>query len=136
MSKTPRYVDRLRAGHGYDDEHRAVLRALQQAQRDRRNRVDGYWIAESDPGAANHAITMTVPRKRISWAVLATDGVSNVIDHNGYNWLAIARADAKRLARLLDALHEWEATVDPDGQRLPRAKQHDDKTLAAVASIW
>lgn len=131
-----RYVDRLRAGHGYDDEHRAILSALQQAQRHHRNQIDGYWIAESDPHAASNAITMTVPRNRISWAVLATDGASNVIDYNGHKWPAIAHTDARNLVQLLDSLHEWEATTDPDGQRLPRAKRHDDKTLAAVASVW
>jgi hypothetical protein len=29
-------------------------------------------------------------------------------------------------------LRHWEANVDPNGQQLPKAKRHDDKSIAAI----
>jgi hypothetical protein len=40
------------------------------------------------------------------------------------------------LAALLGSADRWEAETDPDGQVLPRAKRHDDKTIAAVFALW
>lgn len=131
-----RYRDRLRAGNGYDDEHRAALVTLQRAQQAARNRVGGYWIAEADPDAAHHGLTATLPRSAIVWAVLATDGAADYIDHAGLDWRAIADQDADQLAALLERATVWETTTDPDGQELPRAKRHDDKTVAAIPAVW
>jgi hypothetical protein len=131
-----RYLERLRAGHGYDDAHRAALAELQQAQRHARNVEGGYWIAETDPSAAHHARTLTLDRATIEWAVLATDGAADVLRHLGKDdWPTIARLDDTALAALLADLHEWEAQHDPDGEHLPRAKRHDDKTIAAVSEV-
>ena len=129
-------MSRLRAGHGYDEQHRAALAALQCAQRHACNRPDGYWIAEADPDAADHGFTLYVPAAAITWAVLATDGAADLIDHTGHAWPDIAHADADQLAALLTQLDEWEDRTDPDGRSLPRAKRHDDKTLVAISSIW
>lgn len=131
-----RYVERLRAGHGYDDEHRAALVVLQTAQRAARNTPDGHWIAEANPTAAQHGITRTVPAAAITWAVLATDGAADLIDHLGPTWPDVAHTDADELAELLERLHEWEAITDPDGRHLPRSKRHDDKTIVAVPAVW
>lgn len=127
------YVNRLRSGHGYDAHHRTALRAMQQAQRGYRNTEAGYWIAETNPDAAGHALARTVTEDELTWAVLATDGVTEVLEHLAKpDWARIARYDGTRLAELLRRIHQWEETRDPDGRRLPRAKQHDDKTIAAV----
>lgn len=126
-----KYRGELASGAGYTDEHRAALAALQYAQRTHRNLPGGYWIAETDPGAAHHALTATVPAARIAWAVLATDGAANVIDYRGQpTWHEIAEHNSDQLRALLERAHEWEAATDPDGQLLPRAKRHDDKTIA------
>jgi hypothetical protein len=37
---------------------------------------------------------------------------------------------------MLTAWQDWERNHDPSGHRFPRAKRHDDKTIAAVASVW
>ena len=129
------YVARLRAGHGFDNEHRAALITLQRAQRAARNTTEGFWIAEADPEAAHHAVERTVPADHIGWAVLATDGAADYIDHTSQSWPRIARYDSQRLAALLDSAGRWEAEMDPDGQELPRAKRHDDKTIAAVPTL-
>ena len=130
------YTRRLRAGHGYDDGHLAAMVALQRAQRAVRNRPGGYWIAEVEPGAAFHGVTATLAPHQIGWAVLATDGAADLLDHAGHDWSAVAQRDSEQLAALLRKLDEWEATADPDGRDLPRPKRHDDKTIAAIASLW
>lgn len=127
-----RYMSRLSAGHGYDAEHHARLVALQLAQRDARNRAGGYWIAEADPGAARHAIAQTLDSGALCWAVLATDGAADYIEHTHRGWRHIAQYDSRQLATLLDHIQHWESTEDPTGSKLPRAKRHDDKTIAAV----
>jgi hypothetical protein len=126
------YRERLRAGGGYDPAHRALLRRLQRQQRQHRNRPDGYWIAEKDPAAAGHARTLTLPASTC-WAVLATDGAVTTARHLGLDdWQAIADYDPAELTRLLQRCHDWEEHTDPGGQLLPRARQHDDKTIASV----
>jgi hypothetical protein len=130
------YVARLRAGHGFDNEHRTALIALQRAQRGARNTPEGYWIAEANPEAARHAVERTVAADHIGWAVLATDGAADYIDHTGQSWLRIALYDSEQLDALLGSAASWEAESDPDGQALPRAKRHDDKTIAAVSTLW
>jgi hypothetical protein len=129
-----RYRARLRAGSGYDERHRELLRELQREQRRHHNRANGYWIAETDPTAADRALVATVPRAHACWAVLATDGAFGPLAHLGDPpWSEIAALDADGLRRLLARCHAWERDQDPDGRLLPRAKRHDDKTLAAVS---
>jgi hypothetical protein len=130
-----RYVSQLRAGRGYGAEHRAALVTLQQEQRRQRNLDAGYWIAEAEPVAARHGIAASVPVSAVEWAVLATDGASDFIDHTGESWADIAGYNAEQLSTLLARIHDWESGTDPDGRHLPRAKRHDDKTLAAVRDI-
>jgi hypothetical protein len=131
-----RYVARLLEGHGFDDDHRAALIALQRAERVARNTPDGYWIAEAEPEAAYHAVTRTVPPRDITWAALASDGAADYIDHVGLGWHDIAWRNAEQLATLLADAATWESDVDPDGRQLPRAKRHDDKTLAVIPTLW
>jgi len=126
-----KYRERLRAGHGFDDTHAALLGDIQRAERAARNRPDGYWIAEADPTAAEHAVVRRYPVDEIEWCVLATDGAQRPYDHRGGDWSALP-ADAHQLRHCLDQLHEWEAHCDPDGRLLPRSKRHDDKTLV----VW
>ena len=133
LPEQSRYRERLAAGGGYDDAHRALLRALQRGQRKHRNRPGGYWIAETAPVAARQARTLTLPASATSWIVLATDGAVNTVRHLGLDdWQAVARYAPAELARLLQRCHDWEARTDPGGQRFPRAKRHDDKTIASV----
>lgn len=123
------YRSRLKAGCGYDDEHRQLLARLQERQAEHRNRESGFWIAEADPRAASHALTASV---RTRWAVLATDGAYRPMDHLGLsNWELLNRSDAPALEALLRMCHEWEQS-DPEGQQLPRPKPHDDKTIGVL----
>ncbi|MEQ3550914.1 hypothetical protein WIS52_10555 [Pseudonocardia nematodicida] len=131
------YVDALRAGRGYTALHRRILVQLQQEQQRHRNRPGGYWIAEANPDAAHHGVTRAVPREEISWAVLGTDGATDLLtDRADTAWPHIAAYDDAQLQDLLVRLHRWERDADPNGQRLPRAKRHDDKTLAAITVTY
>jgi hypothetical protein len=96
------YRARLAAGHGYDDEHRRLLAALQHRQRKARNKPGGYWIAEADPIAARHALTRSRPWDAERRAILATDGAAM----HGANaeWPRIAELDQREV---LDLLHSW-----------------------------
>ncbi|MFE6647705.1 hypothetical protein ACFVJS_14145 [Nocardioides sp. NPDC057772] len=126
------YRTRLVSGHGYDDEHRRILADLQTQQLQHRNRTGGYWIAETDPAAAEHALTRHLSPDEAPWCVLATDGAYKPMEHLGLDdWPTVASSGSNDLAALLRRCQEWEST-DGRGQQLPRAKRHDDKTLVAV----
>ncbi|MDV6011110.1 hypothetical protein F8178_01210 [Haloechinothrix sp. LS1_15] len=128
-----RYRERLAAGHGYDSEHTALLRELQEQQAARRNQPGGYWIAEADPVAAEHALVASHPVSTAPWAVLLTDGAYTTMDHLGLDdWPHLVHSDTGKLADMLHHCEAWEAHGDPDAGELPRAKRHDDKSLAAV----
>lgn len=137
LPESRRYRDRLRDGSGYDDKHRTLLRRLQEHQRACRNIDGGYWIAEANPAAACHAVTVTLGVHDLSWAVLATDGITNPLTHLGRaDWATVAAKSDRQLAGLLAAAHRWEREDDPTGRTFPRAKRHDDKTIAVVPSVW
>jgi hypothetical protein len=136
LDEQARYVGRLRDGNGFDRHHRAALVALQRAQRAARNVPTGYWIAEADPAAAHHALTRTLRPGDITWAVLATDGAAEFIDHVDLAWSGVARCNGEQLAALLQRADDWESEVDRDGRLLPRPKRHDDKTIAVIPDLW
>jgi hypothetical protein len=127
------YHDRLAAGGGYDDGHRALLRELVGEQRRHRNHPDGYWIAEATPIAAGQALVRSWPKRTVTTAVLATDGVSRGIGRAVPDWpAALALVDELGVDALLDAVRAPER-ADPDGRRWPRAKPYDDQALIVVS---
>jgi len=137
LSESCRYRTRLREGTGYDAEHQALLKAMQERQRASRNTRGGYWIAEADPSAAYYGLALELTPRELSWAVLATDGITQPLMHAGQpDWPTIAAQSPDQLADMLAIWHDWERTRDPSGYRFPRAKRHDDKAIAAIASVW
>lgn len=127
------YRERLSAGSGYDDRHRKVLRELQEQQAAHRNQQDGYWIAEANENAAQYALLQRYQIEEVPWLILASDGAYNTMNHLGLNdWSQVAHMCTKELDNLLQHCQTWEFKSDPDGKALPRAKRHDDKSLAAV----
>jgi hypothetical protein len=126
------YHDRLARGGGYDDGHRALLRALVDEQQRHRNRPDGYWIAEASPTAARQAIIRSWPTGAVSTAFLASDGVSRGIGRSVPDWTAaLALVDRHGPDALLDAVRAPEQ-ADPDGRQWPRSKPYDDQALVVV----
>ncbi|MDF2578822.1 MAG: hypothetical protein K0S49_401 [Microbacterium sp.] len=133
FAQAPRaaYRTRLEAGHGFDETHRELLKVLQADQSRHRNIDGGYWIAEAVPAAASHAITVRTGPAAPTWLVLATDGAYRPMQHLGLDdWAVIAAQDSAGLYRLLNELNRWEKCEDADGRALPRAKRHDDKSIA------
>jgi hypothetical protein len=128
-----RYRERLASGDGYDATHRALLRQLQEQQAQVRNKAGGYWIAEADPAAAHHALVLERSLMHTPWAALATDGAYETMRHLGLaNWASLVGMTRPDLTETLRRCDAWERKVDPDGQKLPRAKRHDDKALAVI----
>lgn len=99
-----------------------------------RNSPGGFWVAEADPDAADHALTRTLPRRHLEALILATDGVScGVDDYDLFTWPeALRLARAQGAAAVLDAVRAAEES-DPRGTRWPRVKRHDDQAMALVS---
>ncbi|MGW5385008.1 hypothetical protein [Nocardia sp. NPDC003963] len=132
IPESSEYRQRLAGGSGYDDTHRGLLLELQRRQRMRRNRAGGYWIAEADPAAAYQAISATWSRESVAWVVVATDGAYDTLEVLGIGWSEVVMRSASGLRALLSRCHAWETETDPAGRLLPRAKRHDDKTIAVI----
>ena len=47
-------------------------------------------------------------------------------------WPALRHASDHDLTQILERCQSWELDDDPNGWELPRAKRHDDKSLAAA----
>ena len=127
------YRQRLREGGGYGPEHAAALRASGARTSKLRNVEGGFWVAEADPAAADHAHTGSWPRDHVTAALMATDGMScGVDDYHIFDWpQVLAHATATGPAAVLAMVRAAEVT-DPDGTRWPRPKRHDDKTLVLL----
>jgi hypothetical protein len=127
------YRERLAVGYGYDGDHRALLLALQAEQARRVNRSDGYWIAGAEPRAAWHGIATVEPKAAVSALLLASDGVDPKRHPEATSWRDLyEEAAAHSPEQVLRRIHEAESG-DADGQRWPRSKPHDDKTLVILS---
>ncbi len=128
-------------GFGLDvvsDDRLATLRDEGKLQtgadvRRRRNAEDGFWVAEADPAAAAHALRRSWPRAEVGAVLLASDGVSIGVDeYELFGWPEVlAMTKAAGPDAVLDAVRTAEK-LDPDGERWPRAKRHDDQALVMV----
>lgn len=126
------YRDRLAIGHGFDETHRRILTSLQQRQADRCNVPDGYWIAGANPMAGLQGKASREHFANVRAILLASDGVAPRRHPKGLTWTEIHRqGESMGLSRFLAQMNEIEG-ADRDGQRWPRSKCHDDKTLVVV----
>jgi hypothetical protein len=97
------------------------------------NQVEGFWMAGTDPDAADHALTRSWPSDQVSSLVLMSDGAARLVDmfqHQTWSELMAAIAGQGPDA-ILHQVRAIEAT-DPDGERWPRSKTHDDATVALI----
>ncbi|MER6503941.1 integrase [Streptomyces sp. NPDC001455] len=114
-------------------EHAARISALVAVQRRLRNRTGGYWVAATDPSAADEAITGTVDLFRVRQAALLTDGASRLVDTFGVlNWAQLLDMLGTDGPEALIARTRVAEVTDPVGTRWPRFKQSDDATAAYV----
>ncbi|GIH73306.1 integrase [Sphaerimonospora thailandensis] len=127
---TPTRV-RLRALPVSAPEHAQALREHVKELGEYRNRDGGFWVASTDPLAADQALTGTVPADKVRAAALLSDGASRLVDcfhlATWHDVLDILNQDspAELIRRVRDAEHS-----DPEGERWPRGKPFDDATLA------
>ncbi|MEU4421274.1 hypothetical protein AB0F81_11660 [Actinoplanes sp. NPDC024001] len=112
-------------------EHMAALAALVARQTQTRNQVDGWWVAAADPAAAEHAQTATYPRDALRRASVFSDGATRPADQMGlYGWPEYLDLLDKLSPDGLIAHVRSIESEDPDGDRYPRTKRHDDATIA------
>lgn len=113
------------AAAGSDDE--SALTALIQEQQKIRNKPGGYWVAQVDPSAAQHAKTGSVTDVR--GAALLSDGAALLVtDFHTMDWPALLTlAYQEGPAELIARTRELE-DQDPHGETWPRYKHRDDAT--------
>ncbi|GAB3264005.1 hypothetical protein [Kineosporia babensis] len=130
------YRDYLRAGHGYGPELKPMLARLQEDERRERNREGGHWVAGAVPAAAHHALTAEYPLDQVAAVLLLSDGASAGVDEYGSpaDWATARQSAITSPAQFIADVHRVEDS-DPNGQRWPRAKCHDDKTIAVIQPL-
>jgi hypothetical protein len=98
-----------------------------------RNTGAGFWVAEADPAAAEHALCRSWPAGILDAVLLASDGVAVAVDDYGlFDWpAALELARSQGLSAVLQAVRAAERG-DPHGETWPRAKRHDDQSLVLV----
>ncbi|MEV7801939.1 integrase [Microbispora sp. NPDC088329] len=121
-------LDSLRGG---TPEHAEARREYVETLGTYRNRDGGFWVASTDPLAADHALIGTIPADQVRAAALLTDGTADTVSRYGLmTWrqlLDVLAQDgpAELVRRVREAEHS-----DPHGERWPRSKTHDDATAA------
>ncbi|MFF3672284.1 protein phosphatase 2C domain-containing protein [Microtetraspora malaysiensis] len=116
-------------------DHTAALRKYVEAMRAHRNRDGGFWVASSDPLAAEQALTGTLPADRIRAAALLSDGASRLVDrfHLATWRQALGTLSQDSPAELIRQVRQAEHS-DPAGKRWPRGKARDDSTAVHIVT--
>jgi hypothetical protein len=57
--------------------------------RDQRNTPGGFWVASTDPAAADEALTGSIDRERLDRAGLFTDGATRLVERHGLRWVDV-----------------------------------------------
>jgi hypothetical protein len=111
------------------DAHRAYVETL----RSYRNQPGGFWVASSDPAAAQEAIVGTEPLAALTAVVLLSDGASRLVDRFALaSWPELVQlAHLEGPSAIIDQVRKAERS-DSAGQRWPRGKSSDDATAALI----
>jgi hypothetical protein len=100
-------------------------------QRRHRNHPDGFWVASIDPAAAQHALTDTLARDGLRRAAVLSDGATRLVDRFGLlDWSEFLGILAEQGPEAIIQRVRAAEVSDPDGQRWPRGKRHDDASAA------
>ena len=112
-------------------DHARSFAELVTEQRRHRNHPDGFWVASTDPTAAQHALTDTVARDGLQRAAVLSDGATRLVDRFGLlDWPGFLGILAEQgPGAIIEQVRAAEGS-DPDGQRWPRGKCHDDASAA------
>lgn len=114
-------------------ERRRTHSLLVHAERAMRNTPGGYWVAAADPHAAMEAITGTAARTDFVRAALLTDGAARLVDiFTLADWPGcLDLLEQQGPGQLISRVRQAELS-DPDLERWPRSKPHDDATAAFI----
>lgn len=119
---------------GSDLKRRALL-AMKHGELAARNTTGGYWIAATDPGAADHAYIAEAKLADITRLALLTDGATRAITFGLHTWpTALDLIERDGADQLLHQVRAAEAT-DPLGLTHHRNKASDDATAVLVTLI-
>jgi hypothetical protein len=112
-------------------DHDRSFAELVTEQRRHRNHPDGFWVASTDPDAAQHALTDTAPRAGLHRAAVLSDGATRLVDRFSLlNWTDFLGILAEQGPEAIITQVRAAEAGDPDGQRWPRGKRHDDASAA------
>ncbi|MFI7212967.1 hypothetical protein ACIBP4_00195 [Micromonospora maritima] len=112
-------------------EHANALAELVARQTATRNRPGGWWVAAADPNAAQYAQVASYPIDAMRRAAVLSDGATRPVDQMEiYGWPEyLDLMDKVGPAGLIANVRSVESN-DPQGDRYPRTKRHDDASLA------
>ncbi|MFI6604036.1 integrase [Nonomuraea sp. NPDC050536] len=129
-----RYRTKMDALDSGTPDHVAAHREYVEAMRSHRNRDGGFWVAATDPLAAEQALVGDMPTERVRAAALLSDGASRPMDHFGLlSWQkALDVLNHEGPDELIRVVRQAE-DADPHGSRWPRGKAYDDATAAFVS---
>ena len=112
-------------------DHDRSFAELVTEQRRHRNHPDGFWVASTDPAAAQHALTDTVARDGLHRAAVLSDGATRLVDRFSLlDWPTFLSILAEQGPGAIIGQVRAAEDSDPDGQRWPRGKRHDDASAA------
>jgi hypothetical protein len=112
-------------------DHDRSFAELVTEQRRHRNHPDGFWVASTDPAAAQHALTDTVARDGLHQAAVLSDGATRLVDRFSLlDWPTFLSILAEQGPGAIIGQVRAAEDSDPDGQRWPRGKRHDDASAA------
>jgi hypothetical protein len=112
-------------------DHDRSFAELVTEQRRHRNHPDGFWVASTDPGAAQHALVDTVARDGLQRAAVLSDGATRLVDRFSLlDWPSFLDVLAEQGPDAIIQQVRAAEGSDPDGQRWPRGKRHDDASAA------
>ncbi|GAA4983504.1 protein phosphatase 2C domain-containing protein [Yinghuangia aomiensis] len=93
-----------------------------------RNRPGGFWVASTDPAAAEHALTGSVDAAEVRRVALMTDGLSRLVERYGWTWSRVLDVvETEGPGAAVRAVREAEVATVPG--TFP-GKPHDDATIA------
>jgi hypothetical protein len=112
-------------------DHARSFAELVSEQRRHRNQPDGFWVASTDPTAAEHALADTAPRDGLQGAAVLSDGATRLVDRFGLlDWPSFLNVLAEQGPDAIIQQVRAAEYSDPDAQRWPRGKRHDDASAA------
>jgi Protein phosphatase 2C len=112
-------------------DHDRSFAELVTEQRRHRNHPDGFWVASTDPAAAQHALADTTPRDGLRRAAVLSDGATRLVDRFGLlDWASFLDILAEQGPDVIIQRVRAAECSDPDGRRWPRGKRHDDASAA------